>query len=95
MMKGSIIKVGTNRGLIIPEGLVEKYGLTKVIIEDTGNGILIKPATSTLFEQKLHEARENKQKLYSEMRKQADDPSVQAYYSYPDNNLSEIDIIEG
>lgn len=44
-MQTKIIPIGTSKGIRIPKYLLDKYGLEgEVDVEDTGHGILIKPA---------------------------------------------------
>lgn len=79
-METTIRKIGNSSGIILPKPLIEKYNLKKVIIEDHGDGILIKPAQTSLFAEKLALARKNKKAIYKNMEDQSSSFEVQEYY---------------
>lgn len=90
-METKIRKIGNSSGIILPKALIDKYDLTEVIIEDHGDGIIIKPAKKFLFQAKMEEARKNKNAIYSEMEKQASKPEIQAFYEQEAEDWGSID----
>jgi antitoxin component of MazEF toxin-antitoxin module len=66
-METKIRKIGNSSGIILPKALIDKYDLAEVIIEDHGDGIMIRPAVKSLFQVKMEEAKKNKKAIYSEM----------------------------
>ncbi|WP_373523537.1 hypothetical protein [Aquiflexum sp.] len=60
-----IRKIGNSSGIILLKALIDKYDLAEVIIEDNGDGIMIRPAMKSLFQAKMEEARKNKKTIYS------------------------------
>lgn len=89
----ALTKVGNSKAVILPAQMIIKYKLgKKVMIEETENGILIHAILEeTSFQKKLRKARENKEQIYSEMEKDANDPKVQAYYRNPKNTFDDAD----
>jgi antitoxin component of MazEF toxin-antitoxin module len=67
-METKIRKIGNSSGIILPKSLIDKYDLAEVIIEDHGDGIMIRPAMKSLFQAKMEEAKKNKKAIYSEMK---------------------------
>ena len=63
-METKIRKIGNSSGIILPKSLIDKYDLSEVIIEDHGDGIIIKPAKKSMFQAKMEEARKNKKTIY-------------------------------
>jgi antitoxin component of MazEF toxin-antitoxin module len=91
-MVKTLTSVGNSKALIIPAELIKKYGLEKVIIEETTNGILIRSANEESdFQKKLNNLRKYKSEIYSKMELEAREPEVINYYSDPKNNLSDVD----
>jgi hypothetical protein len=85
--------IGNSKGVILTQEIIAQYGLegVDIVIEPTAEGILIKPYKPT-FQDKVNELRENRIKIYEEMKKQADDKDIQAYYKNPNNTpLKDID----
>lgn len=52
-METKVRKIGNSSGVILPKALIEKYNLTDVVIEDNGDGIVIRPANTSMFQIKL------------------------------------------
>ena len=90
-METKIRKIGNSSGIILPKALIDKYELADVIIEDHGDGIMIRPAVKSLFQAKMEEARKNKMAIYSEMKKQAAQPEIQALYEHESEDWGNID----
>jgi len=90
-METKVRKIGNSNGVILPKALIDKYNLTNVIIEDHGDGIVIRPANTSLFQIKLAEVKRNKEKIYSKMETQAGEDSVKDFYSQEAIELGEID----
>ena len=91
-MKKTLTTVGNSKALIIPAELVKKYGLDVVEIREIEGGILISPCTnSNDFRDELEKLRLYKKDVYQKMASEAKEPEVQAYYSKPENNLSDVD----
>lgn len=90
-MESKIRKIGNSSGIILPKALIDKYDLAEVIIEDHGDGIIIKPAKKSLFQAKMEEARKNKKAIYSEMEIQASHPEIQTFYEQEAEDLGSID----
>lgn len=92
-MVKTLTSVGNSKALIIPAELIKKYGLEKVIIEETSNGILIKSAMQEdEFQEKLSKLKKYKDEIYSKMEEEAHEPEVINYYTDPKNNLSDVDL---
>jgi antitoxin component of MazEF toxin-antitoxin module len=88
----TLTTVGNSKALIIPADLIKKYGLEKVIIEETTNGILIRSAEEVSdFQKKLNQLKKYKSEIYLKMELEAREPEVINYYSDPKNNLSDVD----
>lgn len=92
MVKG-LTKVGNSQAVILPKQMIVKFKLGRtVMIEETEEGILIKAIQKeTSFQRKLRLARKNKEAIYKRMKKDANDPEIQAYYSDPKNTLDDVD----
>ncbi|MGY6521201.1 MAG: AbrB/MazE/SpoVT family DNA-binding domain-containing protein [Mongoliitalea sp.] len=90
-METKIRKIGNSSGVILPKALIDKYALAEVVIEDHGDGIMIRPATKSIFQLKMEEARKNKKEIYSTMEKEASDPNTRAYYKQEVEELGDID----
>jgi len=90
-METKIRKIGNSSGIILPKALIDKYDLADVIIEDRGDGIMIRPAVKSLFQAGMEEARKNKKAIYSEMKKQAAQPEIQALYEQESEDWGNID----
>ena len=96
-METKIRKIGNSSGIILPKALIEKYELAEVVIEDHGDGIMIRPATKSIFQLKMEEARKNRNTIYTTMEKEASDPETKTYYEQEVEEWGDIDteIIEG
>lgn len=90
-METKVRKIGNSSGVILPKTLIEKYNLTDVVIEDNGDGIVIRPANTSMFQIKLAEVKRNKEKIYSKMETQAGEDSVRDFYAKEAIELGEID----
>jgi antitoxin component of MazEF toxin-antitoxin module len=90
-METKIRKIGNSSGIILPKALIDKYDLADVIIEDHGDGIMIRPAVKSLFQAKMEEAKKNKKSIYSEMKKQAAQPEIQDLYEQEAGDWGDID----
>ncbi len=90
-METKIRKIGNSSGIILPKALIDKYDLSEVIIEDHGDGIMIKPAKRSVFHLKLEEAKKNKSKIYAEMKSQASMPETSSHYEQELKELDDID----
>ncbi|SIT04787.1 AbrB/MazE/SpoVT family DNA-binding domain-containing protein [Belliella pelovolcani] len=86
-----IRKIGNSSGNILPKALIDKYELAEVVIEDHGDGIMIRPASKSIFQVKMEEARINKKSIYSEMEKEASDPETRSYYEQGVEGWGDID----
>lgn len=90
-MEAKIRKIGNSSGIILPKALIDKYDLSEVVIEDRGDGIMIRPASKSIFQVKIEEARKNKKSIYSEMEKEASDPETRSYYEQEVEEWGDID----
>jgi antitoxin component of MazEF toxin-antitoxin module len=90
-METKIRKIGNSSGIILPKSLVEKYDLSDVIIEDHGDGIMIKPVSKSIFQVKMEEARKNRKAVYSEMEKEASNPETIAFYEQEVEEWGDVD----
>jgi antitoxin component of MazEF toxin-antitoxin module len=90
-METKVRKIGNSSGVILPKTLIEKYNLTDVVIEDNGDGIVIRPAITSKFQIKLAEVKRNKEKIYSKMKAQAEEEGVKDFYTKEAIELGEID----
>ncbi|WP_339702641.1 AbrB/MazE/SpoVT family DNA-binding domain-containing protein [Algoriphagus aquimarinus] len=92
-MAKTLTKIGSNKALIIPEELIEKYGLDEVILEEKAEGILIRSATEvSSFQKAVDELRQYKTEIYERIESQANEPDTIAYYKNSKNDLSDIDL---
>jgi len=86
-MKKRLTKVGNSKAIILPPDMIKKYDLAEneLIIEETEEGILIRPAKEvSAFAKALDNLRKKKQVVYKRMKQQANDPSTKAYYATKD-----------
>lgn len=91
-MVKTLTSVGNSKAVILPAELVKKYKLEKVVIEDTEDGILIRPAVQdTGFHRTVEKLRKNKTTLYKRIASQASDPETIKHYTKSDHNFSEVD----
>ncbi|WP_114749968.1 AbrB/MazE/SpoVT family DNA-binding domain-containing protein [Pleomorphovibrio marinus] len=90
-METKIRKIGNSSGIILPKALVEKYGLSEVIIEDHGDGIMIRPVSRPSFQIRMEEAKKNKNAIYAEMKKQASLAETRAFYEEELEECGDID----
>lgn len=92
-----LISVGNSRAVILPAEMVKKYGLEKVFIEDTNNGILIRSASQNYnLHVTIEKLRKHKESLYKRLESQANNVNTIKYYSKDANNFSEagLDILD-
>lgn len=92
-METKIRKIGNSSGIILPKSLVDKYNLAEVIIEDHGDGIIIRPVIKSPFQTKMEEARKSKKSIYREMENQAAQSEVTNYYIKESKELGDVDTI--
>jgi len=93
IMIKSLTTIGNSKAVIIPAELIKKYGLEKVLIEETEEGILIKSVTAkSSFQDAVEKLRKNKTYLYKKMESEANEPETIAYYKKQAKGLSEIDL---
>ncbi|PSL04954.1 AbrB/MazE/SpoVT family DNA-binding domain-containing protein [Cecembia rubra] len=90
-METKIRKIGNSSGVILPKALIDKYELAEVVIEDHGDGIMIRPATKSIFQLKMEEARKNKKAIYITMEKEASDLETKTYYEQEVEEWGDID----
>ena len=92
LIKG-LTSVGNSKAVILPSEMIKKYGLDKVSIEETEDGILIRSATvhQKSFQRNVEKLRKNKTALYKRIESQANDPKTMAYYAR-NNHFSDVDI---
>ena len=89
----TLTSVGNSKAVILPSEMVRKYKLERVIIEETEDGILIRPAIQhTDFKKAIEKLRRNKAGLYKGMEAQANDPETIRYYSNYANDFSNVDL---
>ncbi len=63
------------------------------MIEETEDGILIRPAVQdTNFQKGIEKLRKNKAAIYKRMESQANDPETIMYYVKIANNFSDVDV---
>ena len=91
-METKVRKIGNSSGVILPKTLIEKYNLTDVVIEDNGDGIVIRPANTSIFQVKLAEVKRNKEKIYAKMGEQAGEERIKDIYSKEEIELGSIDL---
>ena len=92
-----LISVGNSKAVILPSEMVKKYGLEKVFIEDTNDGILIRSASqNSNLHVTIEKLRKQKEALYRRMESQANNVNTIKYYSKESNNFSEagLDILD-
>ncbi len=93
-METTLKNIGNSKGIILPKRLITKYQLTELVaIEETEDGILIKPISSS-FKNKLETLQKNKIKLYSKMASEANVAEEQHYYANSDLSDADLDLIE-
>ena len=92
MMNKTLTSVGNSKAVILPAEMVRKYKLEKVVIEETEDGILIRPVVQhTPYHKALEKLRRKKAAVYKRMEAQANEPETQAYYAKRANNFSDVD----
>jgi len=92
-----LISVGNSKAVILPSEMVKKYGLEKVFIEDTNDGILIRSAShNSNLHVAIEKLRKHKDSLYKRMESQANNINTVKYYAKDANNFSEagLDILD-
>ena len=88
----TLTTVGNSKAVILPSALVRKYKLDKVVIEETEEGILIRPAgEQNSFQKKVEKLRRNKSAVYKRMASQANEPEMIKYYADKTHDLSDAD----
>lgn len=92
-MVKKLTKVGNSQAVIIPAHMIAKFKFgKKIMIEETGDGILIRKfEKETSFQKGMKKIRANKKEIYERMRKQANDPDTKAYYENPENRFDDVD----
>lgn len=90
-METKIRKIGNSSGIILPKKLIDKYELTEVIIEDHGDGIMIKPAKKSIFTEKMEKAKKNKKDILARMKSHASSRESMLHY---EKELEELDHID-
>lgn len=91
-MVKTLTSVGNSKALILPSEMIKKYGLEKVVIEETEDGIFIRSATrKSNFQKAVDKLKKEKTAMYKRMESQANEPETIKYYSKASNNLSEVD----
>lgn len=96
-MKKKLTTVGNSKAVILPTEMVKKYNLIEsgVIIEETEQGILIRPSQeSNSFAKALDNLRRKKHEVYRRMEQQANDPDTQAYYKSTGLDDVDTDVVE-
>jgi len=96
-MVKTLTSVGNSKALILPSEMIKKYGLEKVVIEETDEGILIRSAIKkTGFQKALDKLKKEKSTVYKRIESQANEPDTIQYYARNSNNFSgtDTDIIE-
>lgn len=84
--------VGNSKAVILPAALVKKYKLDRVVIEETDEGILIRPVgEQNRFQKKVEKLRKKKSAVYKRMAMQANEPEMIRYYMNTGNNFSDAD----
>lgn len=84
--------VGNSKAVILPSALVKKYKLDKVVIEETDEGILIRPLEAqNRFQKKVERLRKNKSAVYKRIASQANEPEMIKYYRNAAHNFSDAD----
>ncbi|MEQ8807986.1 MAG: AbrB/MazE/SpoVT family DNA-binding domain-containing protein [Imperialibacter sp.] len=92
-MVKSLTTVGNSQAIILPKHLIEKYHLEKVTLEETSEGILIRPHKSAdnPFQKKVEAARASKAQIYERMRAAANDPEIIDFYQQ-ESQSADIDL---
>ncbi len=91
----TLTNVGNSKAVILPKKLINKFKLTKVLIQETEEGILITRAKGFLtFQEKLEILKNNKSAIYAKMKLQAEDPETIAYYKSNDVSDVDLDVVE-
>jgi antitoxin component of MazEF toxin-antitoxin module len=89
----TLTSVGNSKAVILPSELIKKYKLERVLIEETEDGILIRPAVlNSGFQKAVEKLRKNKVALYKRIESQANDPETIKHYAKGKNNFSDIDL---
>jgi len=84
--------VGNSKALILPAQMIKKYGLEKIIIEETEDGIFIRPVhRKTNFQKAVDRLKREKIAIYQRMESQANESGTKKYYYKASHNLSEVD----
>jgi antitoxin component of MazEF toxin-antitoxin module len=86
-MKKKLTPVGNSKAVILPAEMIRKYKLTdgEVIIEETEQGILIRPSElASPFARAVDQLRKKKYDVYKRMEEQANDPATHAHYASRD-----------
>lgn len=91
-METKVRKIGNSSGVILPKTLIEKYNLTDVVIEDNGDGIVIRPVNTSMFQIKLAEVKRNREKIYAKMEEEAGEKHIKDFYSKEEIELGNIDL---
>ncbi len=89
----TVILIKPFRGVnLIPAEWIIKYGLEKVILEETSKVLLIKSAlVEDDFQKEISKLNEYKSTIYQKMENEAHESEVRDYYSNSENDLSKID----
>ena len=88
----TLTSVGNSKAVILPADMVRKYKLEKVVIEETEDGILIRPVVQhTSFQKAVEKLRRKKAAVYRRIETQAQEPETRAYYAKSANNFSDVD----
>jgi len=91
-METKVRKIGNSSGVILPKTLIDKYNLTDVVIEDHGDGIVIRPANTSLFQIKLAEVKKNKESIFEKMKLQAGGDDIQDFYKKEVSDFGDVDL---
>lgn len=90
-MEKMLTTVGNSKAVILPAQMVKRLG-EKVSIEETEDGIVIRPAAAkSSFHKAVEKLSRNKAALYKRIELQASDPETMRFYSNASNNFSEVD----
>lgn len=91
----SLISVGNSKAVILPKSLIDKYHLDKVTIHEVDQGILIKPVSdNSSFHERVAQLKKRKQKVYINMKAQAETPETVVYYENEVLPDIDLDILE-
>jgi antitoxin component of MazEF toxin-antitoxin module len=84
--------VGNSKAVILPSEMVKKYKLDRVVIEETEDGILIRPAVeNTGYQKAVEKLKKNKAAVYKRIESQSNDPATIKYYAKSANDFSDVD----